>query len=110
MADHFAGIARKVEQARTHLANMGRVILRPCHRPAGQTSMPVARLVDVYHVRHDQFDAEVNAFLSATRSVPDLITYRFGLDRPEKNVWLNGPDPGERQRRRRFARKFERSF
>jgi predicted nuclease of predicted toxin-antitoxin system len=113
MSDYFDVVDSKLREASKHLQTMGQVPIHPRHRPgfsghhAAMLSSPDTMMV---HDWHDAFNSALNAFLSATRSVPDVIRNRFGYDCPDKNPWLLKLDPDERTRRRRFGRRFEKQF
>jgi hypothetical protein len=113
MADFFDVVDSKLREAAEHLKTMGKVIIHPRHRP-GFTSHQAALLscsnTVIWHLWHDRFNSALNAFLSAARSVPDVIRNRFGYDRPKKNTWLSRLDPEEKKRRELFGQQFENEF
>jgi hypothetical protein len=113
MADYFDVVDSKLREGNEHLKTMGKVIIHPRHRP-GFTNQQAAILscsnTLIWHLWHDPFNSALNAFLSATRSVPDVIRNRFGYDRPGKNAWLVKLDPAEKKRRRLFSEQFEKDF
>lgn len=98
MTDHFDVGESNVADAEKHFENMGKAIIQPRHR-SGLSQNYAAQLsasgtID-YHDWHDEFNGQMNAFLSATRSIPDVIRNRFGYDRPDKNSWPSALDPQE---------------
>jgi hypothetical protein len=135
--DAFALVGTKLEQAGKHLEEMGQAIIHPRHKP-GFTATHVAMMscpgTVIAHNWHEPFESQLNAFLAATRSVPDIITKQLGYDMPRtkppwysrwlysmkswlggsawtgNHSWLSSLGEGERKRRKKFQRKFEREF
>jgi hypothetical protein len=84
----------------------------------------------IVHNWHDKFEGELNAFLAATRSVPDIITKQLGYDarglklpwylrwlpgdlqsaQTGTDAWVLSVTKEEKKRRRKFHRKFEKKF
>ena len=54
----------------------------------------------------------MDAFLSAARSVPELIQCCFGVDDHPKKMrdWVEALDPDEQKRRREFRNKFKADY
>ena len=113
MPDYFDVVDLKMAEAEEHLEKMGQALIHPRHRP----NMPAhyAALLSspgtiIHHEWHSRFNAEVNAFLSTTRSVPDVIQNRFGYDPHKRNTWLLSLDPLEQGRRMNFQTQFKTKF
>jgi hypothetical protein len=88
------------------------VFLHPIHKGA-ITSHMAAQMSSLNtvmpHIWHDAFNSQLNHFLTATRSVPDIIQTRFGYDGKQK-AWLSRLDPQEQHRRQEFKDKFSAHF
>src|SRR5438128_1113714 len=58
------------------------------------------------------FYAHLDAFLSASRSVPELIRCCFGIDLGGRTTkdWFDALDPDEQKRRREFGDKFKQHY
>jgi hypothetical protein len=99
--DLWAGIDLKIENADFHFDGMNKA-LQPPERPPYTVAAIIGRNW------HTAFYAHLNAFLSAVRSVPDLIRCCFGVDDSSKmKDWFNALDYEERERRREFGDKFK---
>jgi hypothetical protein len=110
--DAFALVNSKLEEADTLRNRMGQVIIHPRHKPgfpAALTAMVMScPEIIVAHDWHKEFEATLNAFLPATRCVPDIITKQVGYDTHGGDVaWLSSLDDEETKRRKKFQRKFE---
>ncbi len=106
----FEPVEFKLQEATRHLDMMGKTIVPPMpnhHQIALMSSGAI-----LHHEWQEPFNAELNAFLSTARSVPELIQYRFGYDRPNKNrnAWLLALDQKEQARRTQFQQQFEAKF
>jgi hypothetical protein len=135
--DPFALVGGKLEQASKHLTEMGQAIIHPRHKPsftATHAAIMSCPGTVIAHDWHEPFERQLNAFLAATRSVPDIITKQLGYDRPRTNLplfsrwfysikswlggsawtgndlWLSSLGGDEKKRRKKFQRKFEREF
>jgi hypothetical protein len=67
----------------------------------------------VHYDWQKEFEAALNGFLGATRSVPDIIRKQLGYDdqgNKEKNKWLKSLDSEETARRKKFRDEFEPGF
>jgi hypothetical protein len=125
--DPFALIRQRLEEASEHLTEMGRAIIHPRHKP-GFTSTHAAIMscpwTIIAHDWQGPFERGLNGFLTATRSVPDIITKQLGYDphgmrlpwhtrlaKALKRRW-HGPTTAdeETKRRKKFQRKFEKKF
>jgi len=89
---NFGPVDSKVEQAKSEFGRMCKIIVPP---PPTPFSNPRAFRSLTPEWNRD-FDAALNAFLSATRSVPNIISNRFGYDLPDRNPWLKSLDRGAR--------------
>ena len=101
--DLWAGIDLKIENAGFHFKGMVKS-LQPPERP-------------LYLVRltrenwRTAFYAHLDAFLSAARSVPELIRCCFGVEDSSKmRNWFNALDREERERRHDFEAKFKADY
>ena len=102
--DLWAGIDLKIENADFHFDGMKKA-LQPPERPP----YTVRRLIR--RNWHTPFYAHLDAFLSAARSVPELIRCCFGVDDSSKmKDWFNALDREERERRREFGDKFKADY
>ena len=102
--DLWAGVDLKLENASFHLDQMGRA-LQPPERTAAQGSGAIIGK-DWQRPLH----AHLDAFLSATRSVGQIIKCGFGVD----TNWLLKPwstvPPEEQARRQAFQQQFDPQF
>ena len=107
MHDHlWAGVDRKLEKARSDLADMAKSL-----RPPERTHMTVVLESTGAIVGKDwqsSFYSQVDNFLIAVRSVPSIIEACFGADRvgPVMTAWWDGLPPDEQQRREDFSAQF----
>src|ERR1700674_1920523 len=105
MLDSFDVVDLKITEAEKHLEKMGQALIHPRHRPNMPAHYPALLSSPgtiIHHDWHDSFNSELNAFLSTTRSVPDVIQNRFGYDKPQLNTWLLALDKQEQDRRKDF--------
>jgi hypothetical protein len=103
----WAGVDLKIDNARFQLEGMGRS-LQPPERTAVLVALEASgAMIDGNW--HRAFYAHLDAFLSAARSVPEIIQCCFGVDRSnaEMRAWFDGLDPGERDRRQKFKDQFQ---
>ncbi|MBI3407538.1 MAG: hypothetical protein HY040_04180 [Planctomycetes bacterium] len=112
--DPFDVVDRKLSEARAHLHEMGQVMIHPSHKsgfPRQLAVMMSSAGTIIHHPWQEHFDRALNAFLSSTRSVPDIIFKRCGYDKYAggKN-WLQSLDSNEQDRRRQFHDQFESKF
>jgi hypothetical protein len=86
----WAGADLKLEYAGFHYFEMCRAV--------GRTSLPLY--------------AHFNAFLSAARSIPEIIQCCFGVDRGHKvmETWFDGLNPTEQDQRRLFKSRFAKAY
>ncbi len=106
MHDNFDIIDLKVAEAEMHLASMGQVIIPPEHCGNRQAHLLSSHTI-IHHDWHDGFNKDLNSFLPATRSIPEMIEYRFGYDQPDRNTWLLSLDQQEKNRRENFRDQFK---
>jgi hypothetical protein len=102
----WAGIALKLEYARFHLDRMWRSL-----EPPERTQMNVAleasgAIIDTGWQR--SFYPYFDAFLTAARSVPEIINACFGADLGSREMatWFQGLDHDEQDRRCAFTGQF----
>jgi hypothetical protein len=109
--DLWAGIDLKLGSATFHFLRMGDVLQPPKltgHMVAIQSSGAV-----IGGNWHEAFYAHLDAFLSTTRSTPELIQCCFGVDRAGPKImkdWFNSLDRGEQNRRRKFGDVFKTDY
>jgi hypothetical protein len=105
----WAGIDLKYDHAQFHFEKMSAAL-----SPPKRTAIAAAIGSDGGVVAHDwqrPFYAHLDAFLSAARSIPELIRCCFGFD-PDKRMknWFMGLSADERERRERFSERFAPSY
>jgi hypothetical protein len=103
----WAGVELKLQNAEFHLQQMGRSL-----EPPEQTHWNVAlqasgAIIDTGWQR--SFYAYFDAFLSAARSVPEIIQCCFGVDlgHPTMKTWFKSLPVSEQTRRKGFRRQFK---
>ena len=107
MHDHlWAGVDRKLEQARSNFADMDKSL-----QPPERTHMTVVLESTGAIVGKDwqsSFYSQVDNFLIAARSVPSIIEACFGKDlgSPEMRDWWDSRSADERRRREDFSAQF----
>jgi hypothetical protein len=110
----FDVVDRKLNEARARLGEMGQVIIHPSHRPALPRHLAVMMSCAgtiIHHPWQDEFDPALNAFLSSTRSVPDIVSKRCGYDEyGDGKKWLRSLDSNEQDRRKQFRDQFKLKF
>jgi hypothetical protein len=106
-SDLWPGIDLKLENAQFHLEGMGQA-LQPPERTAYTTVLESHGAL-IGGNWHRAFYAHLDAFLSAARSVPELIRCCFGVDDGPKKMreWFQALDPAEQTRRREFSDRFK---
>jgi hypothetical protein len=105
----WAGIDLKHDHAQFHFEKISAAL-----RPPERTAIAAAIESDGGVVAHDwqrPFYAHLDAFLSAARSIPELIRCCFGFD-PDKRMknWFMGLEADERKRRERFSERFATNY
>jgi hypothetical protein len=107
--DLWAGIDLKIESASFHLDGMGKALQRPEQTHYNVVLESAGQLSGGNW--HITFYAHLDAFLSATRSVPELIRCCFGIDPSQKmQPWFDDLDREERERRREFGDQFKADY
>ena len=103
----WAGVELKLQNAEFHLQRMGRS-LEPPERTHWNVALEASgAIIDTGWQR--SFYAYLDAFLSAARSVPEIIQCCSGVDRANREMkdWFDGLSADERDRRNEFKKKFE---
>jgi hypothetical protein len=108
--DLWAGISLKLGIASYHFGGMERAV-QPPERTAYTVALESSGTI-IGGNWHTAFYAHVDAFLSAARSVPELIRCCFGLDDGSQKMrdWFNSLDPDEQKRRREFGDRFRAEY
>ena len=108
--DLWAGIDLKIESASFHLDGMGKALQPPERTPYNVVLESAGALIGGNW--HITFYAHLDAFLSATRSVPELIRCCFGIDpSPKMQPWFEDDlDREERERRCKFVDQFKADY
>jgi hypothetical protein len=104
----WESIEFKLEEARFFLDQMSLDLVPPEHRSdATSQTRAIAAMPGtiVGHPWQRRFYFHLDAFLTAARSVPDIIMFQFGVDKVTTN-WVAGLPQPERQNRQHFADKF----
>ncbi len=111
--DLWAGIDLKLDNARFHFEGMD-YALRPPEPLPHNLALMVSTGATFDHARnwHREFYAHLDAFLSAARSVPEIIRCCFGVDDgpQEMKRWLNTHDADQQSRRRKFGEQFKADY
>lgn len=108
--DLWAGVHLKLQHAAFHLERMGRS-LEPPEMTATTVALEVAGvIVDTGWQR--SFYAHLDAFLSAARSVPEIVQCCFGVDEghPDMKSWFHKLPEAEKLRRQEFKKQFKASY
>ena len=105
----WAGVELKLQNSDFHLRRMEQS-LEPPERTATNVALQAAgAIIDTGWQR--SFYAHLDAFLSATRSVPEIIQCCFGADKhPAMKSWFANLPETERLRRREFKKQFKASY
>lgn len=106
----WAGVELKLRHAEFHLQRMGQS-LEPPERTATNVALQAAgAIIDTGWQR--SFYAHLDAFLSATRSVPEIVQCCFGADEdhPDMRSWFRKLPEAEKRRRREFEKQFKTSY
>jgi hypothetical protein len=103
----WEGIALKLESASFHLDGMDKALQPP--ETTAYTVILESSGALIGGNWHRAFYAHLDAFLSAARSVPELIQCCFGVDDGPKIMknWFGALHTDEQKRRREFADKFK---
>src|SRR5262245_34697072 len=106
----WGGIALKLANANFHFHGMGKALLPP-ERTAYNVALESAGAI-VGGNWHSAFYAHLDAFLSAARSIPEIIRCCFGEDRGNQTVrdWFDTLDQDEQDRRKAFGARFDADY
>jgi hypothetical protein len=106
----WAGIALKLENASFHLDGIEKALQPP--ETTAYTVVLESSGALIGGNWHRAFYAHLDAFLSSSRSVPELIRCCFGVDdRPRQmRDWFDELHPDEQKRRREFGQKFKSEY
>ena len=99
----------KLGSAEFFLGEMGRDLIPPSARPESQhlAAIAISTGTIVDHPWQPKFYYHLDAFLAATRSVPDVIQACFGNDNGRLAGWVSKLDPDEQKRRNNFQTAFK---
>ena len=99
----WAGIDQKHDHAQFHFERMSRAL-----RPPERTAFSAIMDKGMGHEWHRPFYAHLDAFLSAARSIPEIIRCCFGHD-PDRRMagWFGRLSVDERARRKKFSERFD---
>ena len=106
----WAGVELKQQHAEFHLRQMERSLQPPEHTSTNAALQASGAIIDTGWQR--SFYAHLDAFLSAARSVPEIIQCCFGVDlgaRIMKN-WFKTLSTAERARRNDFKNQFATAY
>jgi len=108
--DLWAGIALKLESASFHLDGMEKALQPP--ETTAYTVVLESSGALIGGNWHRAFYAHLDAFLSSSRSVPELIRCCFGVDDRLRKMkdWFDALHPDEQKRRREFGHKFKSEY
>ena len=106
----WAGVELKLQHAEFHLQRMGQS-LEPPERTATNIALQAAGAI-IGTGWQRSFYAHLDAFLSAARSVPEIIQCCFGVDEghPDMRSWFRKLPEAERLRRQEFKKQFKGSY
>jgi len=111
MHEHlWAGVYLKLQHAEFHLQQMGRS-LEPPERTATNVALQMAgAILDTGWQR--SFYAHLDAFLSAARSIPEIVQCCFGVDEghPDMKAWFRNLPHAERIQRGEFKKQFKPAY
>ena len=106
----WAGVELKLQHGEFHLQQMVRS-LEPPERTATNVALEASgEIIDTGWQR--SFYAHLDAFLSAARSVPEIIQCCFGVDlgHPTIKDWFDRLPAAERDRRHKFREQFKNDY
>ena len=103
----WSGADLKLDHARYQFERMGKALEPPAH-----TAMNVVLEISgamVGGMWHRAFYASLDAFLSASRSIPEIVQCCFGVDtgHPTMRDWFKNLDSGEQERRLKCKERFK---
>jgi hypothetical protein len=99
----WAGVELKFQHAAFHLERMSRSLDPPEPTATNVALQAAGTIIDTGWQR--SFYAHCDAFLSAARSIPEIIQWCFGEDRYTKD-WVKTPPEEEKLRRYKFQKQF----
>ncbi len=107
----WSGVSFKLAEAEFFLDEMGKDLVHPRHRPESRGFAAVMESTGalVHHPWQPRLYYHLDAFLVATRSVPEIIQWNFGIDTRFQNklkTWWEQLPADERQRRESFQQHF----
>jgi hypothetical protein len=103
----WAGIGSKLENAFFHLRQMGQSIQPPERTHMNIVQESAGAIIDTGWQR--SFYAYFDAFLSAARSIPEIVRCCFGVDlgHPDMKAWFGALSNDEQRRRQEFNGQFK---
>jgi hypothetical protein len=103
----WAGVEIKLQHAEFHLEKMSRSLEPPERTQLNVALQASGAILDTGWQR--TFYAHLDAFLSAARSVPEIIQCCFGEDQANREMkdWFGKLSGSERTRRQEFRKQFE---
>ncbi len=105
----WAGIALKLDHASFHYEKMGESLDPPESNAWNVAAESAGRIIDTGW--HRSLYAHLDAFLSATRSVAEIIKCCFGVDpHREMRDWFDNLPADEKERRCEFRRRFQKHY
>jgi len=105
----WAGVELKLENARFHFGKMGQSLEPPECTAINVALQSAGAIIDTNWQR--SFYAHLDAFLSTTRSVAEVIKCCFGYDTASQmKGWLANLSSDEQDRRRQFSNKFKEDY
>jgi len=111
MHEHvWAGVHLKLQHAEFHLRRMGQS-LEPPERTATNVALQAAGVIlDTGWQR--SFYAHLDAFLSAARSIPEIVQCCLGVDEghPDMRNWFAKLPDDEKVRRQEFKKRFKAGY
>ena len=102
----WAGVESKLENSAFHLDRMGQS-LQPPERTHMNAALEASGVILTTNWQRALY-AHLDAFLSTTRSVPEIINCCFGQDSSQQmKSWFDKLSPDEQDRRRDFSKQFK---
>jgi hypothetical protein len=106
----WAGIGSKLQNAMFHFQRMEQSIQPPERTHMNVVLESSGAIIDTGWQR--AFYAYFDAFLSATRSIPEIVQCCFGVDfgHPQMRAWFQARDEDEQIRRKEFSTRFDSAY
>ena len=102
----WAGVEIKLQNAAYHFDKMGRSLQPPERTAFNVAQQTSGAIIDTGWQR--SFYAHLDAFLSAARSVAEIVKCCFGVDQHwAMKAWFDTQPADEQHRRREFTKQFE---